>query len=327
MTVATSGRGPRVVVLAGGVGGSTFTAGVRDEVAARAGALTVVCNTGDDLWLSGLRIQPDVDSMLYALADVKDRIRGWGRAGDSTRVSAELHAWGVGWDWFELGDLDLGAHIARTSWLREGLTPTEVLARLQARWQLGATLLPMTDAEVDTHVVLPDGTRLHFQEWWTRHRARLEPEGFENAGIDTAPPASGVVEAIRAADAVLIAPSNPIVSIGLILAVPGIAQAVRESTAPVVGVSPIIGGAPVRGMADVCLRVAGVPCTAAGVAGQYGSRAHDGVLDHWLIGEEDAAECDTVAATGVVAHVEPLWMSDAARTRALAVAALRAAGI
>ncbi len=317
---------PRVVLLAGGVGGSTFAVGLRDELRARGGELTVVCNTGDDLWLSGLRLQPDVDSMLYALAGVKDRTRGWGRADDSRRVSDELRAWGVGWDWFELGDLDLGAHIARTSWLREGKTPSEAVARLQSRWDLRATLLPMTDAEVDTHVVVEAG-RMHFQEWWTRHRASLEPVRFENPGIAASLPAPGVLEAVAAADAILLAPSNPIVSIGPVVAVPGLGDAVREASAPVVGVSPIIGDAPVRGMADVCLRVAGVPCTAAGVAGHYGARSNGGLLDTWLVAEEDAAAAAEIEALGVHARVEPLWMSDAARTRALAVAALAAAGL
>lgn len=316
---------PRVVLLAGGVGGSTFAGGLRDEVRARGGELTVVCNTGDDLWLSGLRLQPDVDSMLYALAGVKDLRQGWGRAGDSRRVADELAAWGVGWDWFLLGDLDLGAHIARTSWLREGLTPSQAIARLQSRWDLGATLLPMTDTEVDTHVVLDSG-RMHFQEWWTRHRAGLEPVRFENPGIEASVPAPGVLEAIAGADAIIVAPSNPIVSIGPILAVPGLADGLRAASARVVGVSPIIGDAPVRGMADVCLRVAGVPCTAAGVAGHYGARADGGILDAWLIAEEDSAAAASVAALGIASHVEPLWMSDAVRTRALAVAALRAVG-
>lgn len=315
----------RVVLLAGGVGGSTFASGLRDEVRERGGELTVLCNTGDDLWLSGLRLQPDVDSMLYALAGVKDLRQGWGRAGDSRRVADELAAWGVGWDWFLLGDLDLGAHIARTSWLREGLTPSQAIARLQSRWDLGATLLPMTDTEVDTHVVLDSG-RMHFQEWWTRHRAGLEPVRFENPGIEASVPAPGVLEAIAGADAIIVAPSNPIVSIGPILSVPGLADGLRAASARVVGVSPIIGDAPVRGMADVCLRVAGVPCAAAGVAGHYGARSDGGILDAWLIAEEDAAAAGSVAALGIASHVEPLWMSDAVRTRTLAVAALRTAG-
>jgi LPPG:FO 2-phospho-L-lactate transferase len=316
---------PHVVLLAGGVGGSTFAVGLRDELAARGGRLTVICNTGDDLWLSGLRLQPDVDSMLYALAGVKDDAKGWGRAGDSQRVSGELREWGVGWEWFELADLDLGAHISRTSWLREGASVTDAVARLQARWPLGATLLPMTDTEVDTQIVLPDGGSMHFQEWWTRHRARIEPVRFEHPGIGDARPAPGVVEAVEQADAVLVAPSNPIVSIGPILTVPGIRDTIREARGRVVGVSPIIGGAPVRGMADVCLRVAGVPCTADAVGRHYGARTDGGLLDAWLIAEEDAAVAASVP--GVDVRVEPLWMRGPELTRALAVAALRAAGL
>lgn len=315
--------GTRVVLLAGGAGGSTFAVGLRDAVAAAGGHLTVVCNTADDLWVHGLRIQPDVDSMLYGLAGVKDPVRGWGRAGDSDVVSAELRAWGLGWEWFALGDLDLGTHIARTSWLREGASVADVVARLSARWDLGATLLPMTDAEVDTLVELDDET-IHFQEWWTRYRAQREPRGFLNPGIEAAQPASGVVEAIADADVVVFAPSNPVVSIGPILAVPGIRGALRETNAPIVGVSPIIGGAPVRGMADVCLRVVGAECSATGVARLYGARESGGLLDAWLIGEEDSTEAARVAGLGVRPVLRPLWMSDAALTRTLAHDALAA---
>jgi LPPG:FO 2-phospho-L-lactate transferase len=323
---------PRVVVLAGGVGGSKFVLGVREALRRRgvddtAGALTVVVNTGDDLWLSGVRLQPDVDSITYALAGVNDTERGWGRAGDSERVNAELQEWGAGWPWFTLGDLDLGTHLARTGWLREGLTPTGVLERMSRRWPLGARLLPMTDAEVDTVVVLEDGSRLHFQEWWTRHRATLAPARFENPGIETAAPAPGVVEAIAAADVVLVAPSNPVVSIGPILAVPGLRDVVRTTRAPVVGVSPIIGGKVVRGMADVCLAAIGVETSAPAVAAHYGAREAGGVLDAWLIAEEDAAHADEVAGRGIRSFVTPLWMTDAARSAALAETALGAAGL
>ena len=323
---------PRIVVLAGGVGGSRFVRGVRGALRARgvdetAAALTVVVNTGDDLWLSGVRLQPDVDSITYALAGVNDTERGWGRAGDTERVNAELQAWRAGWPWFTLGDLDLGTHLARTGWLRDGLTPTQVLERMAQRWDLGARLLPMTDAEVDTRVVLDDGTRLHFQEWWTRHRATLAPTRFENPGIDDAAPAPGVTEAIAAADVVLIAPSNPVVSIGPILAVPGVREALRETAAPVVGVSPIIGGRVVRGMADVCLTAIGVDTSAAAVARHYGPRADGGVLDAWLLAEEDAGAAGEVAGLGIRSVVAPLWMTDAARSAALAEAALGAAGV
>jgi LPPG:FO 2-phospho-L-lactate transferase len=313
----------RVVVLAGGVGGSKFTLGLREALARRGDPeATVVANTGDDLWLSGVRLQPDVDSLVYALAGVNDTVRGWGRAGDTERVNEELQAWGAGWPWFTLGDLDLGTHLARTGWLRDGLTPTKVIERMQQRWPLGVRLLPMTDTEADTVVVLEDGRRMHFQEWWTRHRAALAPSRFENPGIDAAAPAPGVVEAIAAADVVLLAPSNPVVSIGPILSVPGIREALQQTPARVVGVSGIIGGAVVRGMADVCLTAIGVATSADAVAGHYGSRAAGGLLDAWVIAEEDAALAPAVEAHGIRAAVAPLWMTDVAASAAIAETAL-----
>ena len=318
----------RIVVLAGGVGGSRFSIGVRESLRRRpdaaASGFTIVVNTGDDLWLSGVRLQPDVDSIVYALAGVNDTARGWGREGDSERVNAELQAWGSGWPWFTLGDLDLGTHLARTGWLRDGLSPTQVIERMSRRWPLGATLLPMTDAEVDTQVALRDGTSMHFQEWWTRHRATLEPVRFDNPGIDRAAPAAGVLEAIAEADVVLIAPSNPVVSIGPILAVPGIREALRATDASVVGVSPIIGGRVVRGMADVCLRAIGVDTSAAAVAAHYGARSDAGLLDVWLIAEEDAASADEIERRGIRTVVTPLWMKDAAASAAIVDAALAA---
>lgn len=323
---------PRVVVLAGGVGGSRFTLGVRGALRERgiddtARVLTVVVNTGDDLWLSGVRLQPDIDSVTYALAGVNDTQRGWGRAGDTERVNHELREWGAGWPWFTLGDLDLGTHLARTGWLREGLTPTQVIERMSRRWPLGARLLPMTDAEVDTIVRVRDGDgirSLHFQEWWTRHRATLEPVGFVNPGIESAAPAPGVVEAIADADIVLLAPSNPVVSIGPILSVPGVRDALRATSAPVVGVSPIIGGRVVRGMADVCLTAIGVETSAAAVAAHYGARTDGGLLDAWLIAEEDADLAGNVERRGIRPVIRPLWMTDAAASTALAAAALDA---
>jgi len=328
-----------IVVLAGGVGGSRFVLGVREAARQRwpadsrsgtAARITVIANTGDDLWLSGVRLQPDVDSLLYALAGVNDAQRGWGRDDDSERVSAELQAWGAGWPWFTLGDLDLGTHLARTGWLRDGLTVSEVVERLAARWPLGVRLLPMTDAEVDTHVVTAGG-RMHFQEWWTLHRANLPAIAFDNDGIAAAAPGAGVLEAIASADAVLMAPSNPVVSIGPILGVPGIAEAVAAAPGGVVGVSPIIGGAVVRGMADACLAALEVPTAADAVGLRYGARgsagAYDragvpGLLDAWLIAEEDAALAPGIEAAGLRTVVAPLWMRDADTSAALAAAAL-----
>ncbi|TCJ22471.1 2-phospho-L-lactate transferase [Microbacterium sp. PI-1] len=320
---------PRVVVLAGGVGGSKFVVGVREAARRRwpdgeggtRARITVIINTGDDLWLSGLRLQPDVDSMIYALAGVNDTGRGWGRAGESERVAAELGAWGVGWPWFTLGDLDLGAHVARTGWLRDGATVAEVVGRLAGRWPLGVRLLPMTDSEVDTHVTTDQG-RMHFQEWWTRHRAGLPAQGFDWPGIGRSAPAPGVREALAEADAVLFAPSNPVVSLGPILTVPGIAEAVRSSPGAVVGVSPIIAGAPVRGMADACLAAVGIPAAADAVGRHYGARTSGGLLDAWVIAEEDAALAAALEAEGLSAPVRPLWMRDRDTAAALAGAVL-----
>lgn len=318
----------RVVVLAGGVGGAKFTLGVREALARRgAPEATVVVNTGDDLWLSGVRLQPDIDSILYALAGVNDTQRGWGRQGDTERVNEELQAWGAGWPWFTLGDLDLGTHLARTGWLRDGATPTQVVERLSARWPLGVRMLPMTDAEVDTRVLLEDGRDLHFQEWWTRYRATLTPSRFDNPGVASAVPAPGVTEAIAAADVVLIAPSNPVVSIGPILRVPGVREALAAASAPVVGVSPIIGGRVVRGMADVCLTAIGVETSAAAVAAHYGARSADGVLDAWLVATEDSDAAAAVEAAGIRPVVSPLWMSDVAASAEIVASALDAAGV
>ena len=306
--------------------------GVREECARRwpdgnggsAASVTVIVNTGDDLWLAGVRLMPDFDSLLYSLAGVNDTERGWGRAGETERVAAELREWGVGWPWFTLGDLDLGTHLARTSWLREGATPSEVAARLQLRWPLGVRLLPATDTEVDTHVLVADADELdgerelHFQEWWTRYRAALPAIEFRQRNLDHARPAPGVVEAIRGADLVLVAPSNPVVSIGTVVSVPGIREAVRETHAPVVGVSPIIGGRVVRGMADACLPAIGVDTTAEAVGRYYGARSSGGLIDGWLVDETDAAAVEPLAGSGLVAASVPLWMRDLDTSAALA---------
>ncbi|MGX5695218.1 2-phospho-L-lactate transferase [Agromyces soli] len=333
----------KITVLAGGVGGSRFVRGLREELrrrgsahaeasgtdaAATADEVTVVVNTGDDLWLAGVRLMPDFDSLLYALAGVNDAERGWGRAGETERVSAELREWGVGWPWFTLGDLDLGTHLARTAWLREGLTPSQVGERLQRRWELGVRLVPATDTEVDTWVETadpdaPGGSReMHFQEWWTKHRAALPAIAFTQRNLDRARPAPGVVEAIAGADAVILAPSNPVVSIGTIVAIPGIREALAETAAPVVGVSPIIGGAVVRGMADACLSAIGVETDAAAVARHYGARAQGGLIDGWLVDDADASAVAALEASGLAAKAAPLWMRDPDSSAAVAGTAL-----
>jgi LPPG:FO 2-phospho-L-lactate transferase len=331
----------KVVVLAGGVGGSRFLRGMRanlrethpDSGGGTTAELTAIVNTGDDLWLAGLRITPDLDTILYTLAGINDTQRGWGRVGESERVSGELREWGIGWPWFTLGDLDISASIARTSWLRDGVPLHEVVERLQARWpQVGVRLLPATADEVETHVIVEDPDalgripakrlELHFQEWWTRYRAALPALAFPQRGIEHSRAAPGVLDAIAEADVVVLGPSNPVVSIGTILAIPGIEEAVRTTAAPVVGVSPIIGGAVVRGMADACLTAIGVETDAAAVARHYASRAAGGVLDGWLVDTVDAEAVPELALDRIEARAVPLWMTDEPLSAALAGEAL-----
>jgi LPPG:FO 2-phospho-L-lactate transferase len=323
-------RVKNVTVLAGGVGGSRFLRGVRaalsDEPDAR---ITAIVNTGDDMWLAGLRIAPDLDTITYALAGVNDEERGWGRVGETERVAAELAAFGVGWPWFTLGDLDLGTHIARTAFLREGLPLSEATRRITARWPLGVELLPATDDEVETHVVTDDG-ELHFEEWWTRLRAGTPARAFRQTGVERSAPAPGVLGAIAGADVVLLAPSNPVVSIGTILGIPGIREAVQGTAAPVVGVSPIIGGAVVRGMADACLAAIGVETDAAAVARHYGprrahGRAAGGLLDGWLVDEVDADTAGPLTQDGIPTRALGLRMRDEISSAAIARAALELA--
>jgi len=214
----------RITALAGGVGGARFLRGLR--AAAPDAEITVIGNTGDDIMLFGLHVCPDLDTVMYTLGGGVSEEQGWGRAGETHVVQDELTSYGAGPDWFALGDRDFATHIARTSMLHAGLPLSVVTRRLCDRWRPGVTLLPMTDDDVQTHVVIDDdaGRRtVHFQEWWVRLHAKVPAVGFVFSGADRATPAPGVVEAIAAADFVLLPPSNPVVSIGVILAVPGIA--------------------------------------------------------------------------------------------------------
>jgi LPPG:FO 2-phospho-L-lactate transferase len=246
---------------------------------------------------------------MYTLAGENDEERGWGRVGETERVSAELRAYGVGWPWFTLGDLDIGTHLTRSHYLREGMPLSAATDLITARWNLGAHLVPATDDEVETHVVTAQGS-MHFQEWWTRHRAALPALAFEYRGVDAAGPAPGVVEALETADVILVAPSNPVVSIGPIVAIPGVRAALLASPAPIVGVSPIINGAVVRGMADACLTAIGVDTAADAVALHYGARSAGGLLDAWLVDSSDAGRVELVETAGIRAAAVPLWMRD-----------------
>ncbi|HEY7048995.1 MAG TPA: 2-phospho-L-lactate transferase [Jatrophihabitantaceae bacterium] len=313
----------RITVLAGGIGGARFLRGVR---AARPGDdITAVVNTGDDITLHGLRICPDLDSVMYTLGEGIDRDRGWGRDKESWRIKDELAAYGAEPTWFGLGDLDIATHLVRTQMLDAGYPLSEVTAALCGRWQPRVRLLPMTDQRCETHVVVNiDGVRkaVHFQEWWIKHHAAIPAQAFVQVGLDEARPAPGVLEAIADADVVLLAPSNPVVSIGTILAVPGIRDAVASGPAPVIGLSPIVAGRPVRGMADACLPVLGVEVSAQGVAGHYGARRAGGLLDGWLVHSTDTAD-----VPGVRVRAVPLLMTSDEATAAMVDAALDLSGL
>jgi LPPG:FO 2-phospho-L-lactate transferase len=314
----------QIVVLAGGTGGARFLRGVRS--AAPDAQITAVVNTGDDVTMHGLRICPDIDTVVYTLGGGIDEQRGWGRAQETWTVKEELAAYDADPTWFGLGDRDLATHLVRTRMLDAGYPLSAVTTALATRWQPGVTVLPMSDQRVETHVVVtdPDTGRpraIHFQEWWVRHRAGLEASAFVQVGVDAARPAPGVVEAFAAADAVLLAPSNPVVSIGTILGVPGLREALLQSSARISGVSPIVGGAVVRGMADRCLPVLGIEVSAEGVGRHYGARTDGGLLDAWLVAPHDPAD-----VPGVDVRQVPLMMSSPEATEALARAALDAGG-
>jgi LPPG:FO 2-phospho-L-lactate transferase len=307
----------RIVALAGGIGGSRFLQGVQHAVPDA--ELTVVVNTGDDTTLYGLRICPDLDTVMYTLGGGIDDERGWGRQDESWRAKDELAAYGSPTAWFGLGDRDLATHLRRTQLMLGGMSLTEATRSLCERWTPGATLLPMSDVQAETHVVVTeDGTRraMHFQEWWIRYRAALPAESITLVHHTDLLPAPGVLEAIDAADVVLLPPSNPVVSIGTILQVKGVREAL--SAKRVVGLSPIIGGSPVRGMADACLTAIGVETSAEAVGRHYGSD----LLDGWLVDTQDSG----VAVPGVEVRAVPLLMTDLEATAAMARAALELAG-
>jgi LPPG:FO 2-phospho-L-lactate transferase len=311
----------RITVLAGGIGGARFLRGVR---AARPGDdITAIVNTGDDITLHGLRVCPDLDSVMYTLGEGIDPDRGWGRDKETWRIRDELVAYGAEPTWFGLGDLDVATHLVRTRMLDAGYPLSDVTAALCQRWQPRVRLLPMTDQRCETHVVVElDGVRkaIHFQEWWIKHRAALPAQAFVQVGLDAANPAPGVLEAIETADAILIAPSNPVVSIGTILGVPGIRAAITSARALVVGLSPIVAGRPVRGMADACLPAIGVEVSAQGVARHYGARRDGGLLDGWLVHDTDVATLD-----GVTVRAVPLLMTSDEATATMVHTALELA--
>ncbi|MDT0346793.1 2-phospho-L-lactate transferase [Streptomyces litchfieldiae] len=310
----------RIVVLSGGIGGARFLRGLRR--AAPDADITVIGNTGDDIHLFGLKVCPDLDTVMYTLGGGIHEEQGWGRADETFTVKEELAAYGVGPEWFGLGDRDFATHIVRTQMIGAGYPLSAVTEALCRRWQPGVTLLPMTDDRVETHVLIDDGDggrkAVHFQEYWVRLRAAVPAHAVVPVGADTARPAPGVLEAIAAADVILFPPSNPVVSVGTILAVPGMRDAIAGAGVPVIGLSPIVGDAPVRGMADKVLAAVGVEATAAAVAQHYGS----GLLDGWLVDTVDADAVKSVEADGIRCLAVPLLMTDLDTTAAMAREAL-----
>ncbi len=322
----------RITALAGGIGGARFLRGLLAHLHERPGGpheVTVIGNTADDITLHGLRVCPDLDTVMYTLGGGIHEEQGWGRAGETFTLAEEFAAHGEGPEWFTLGDRDLATHVIRTRLLGNGRTLSEVTAQLCERWQPGVRLLPMSDDRIETHVVVddpeqpatgagPGGRAIHFQEWWVRLHASVPARRIVVVGADRATPAPGVLEAIRQADVVLLPPSNPVVSIGTILSVPGVRDAVRGTRAPVVGVSPIVGGAPVRGMADACLTALGLPTTSVAVAGLYRD-----FLAGWLVDDRDKASVDAGEfEAGLRVLTRPLLMTDVLATAEIAEAAL-----
>ncbi|HSL10235.1 MAG TPA: 2-phospho-L-lactate transferase [Actinomycetota bacterium] len=312
--------GGTVTAIAGGIGAGKFLRGLERVVPGD--ALTVVVNVADDVEIHGLHVSPDPDSVIYWLGDAFDRERGWGRRGETFRATEELRAFGAPQAWFNLGDLDLATHVFRTDLLRQGASLSDVTARVAARFGVGARILPVTDDRVETRIVCADATTgaeldLHFQEYWVRRRAADPVKEIRYAGAARARPAAGVLDAIATADAVVVCPSNPVVSIGPILAVPGVRDAIAARRSRVVGVSGIVGGAPVAGMADKLMPAVGIEVSAAGVARHYAD-----LLGAWLVDEADRDAGRSVEALGIRVGVTDTIMTDDDRSEAVARAAL-----
>ena len=301
----------RVVALAGGIGAARFLRGLVRAVDPT--TLTVVGNTGDDLRLHGLHVSPDLDTITYTLGGGVHPDQGWGRAGDTLAVSTELRDRYSQPAWFTLGDRDLATHLLRTRILADGGTLSDATRVIAGAWDLPFTLLPMTDDPVQTRVRTTDGRELHFQEWWVGEHAAPDVAAVWLEGAREASPAPRVLDTLAKADAVVLCPSNPVVSIGTILAIPGIRNALMD--VPVVGVSPIVGGAVVRGMADRLLPATGSAVSALAVAERYAD-----FLDGWVIDQKDANLDQAVAALGIKVAVtdtimrSPQVAEDVART-------------
>jgi LPPG:FO 2-phospho-L-lactate transferase len=307
---------PRVAALAGGTGAAKLLRGlvrVIDPV-----QLTVIGNTGDDTDVWGLHVSPDLDTVTYALAGALDVTRGWGRADETFHCLDAMAALG-GDSWFNLGDRDLATHLVRTRALRAGAALSEITAEIARRLGAASRILPMSDEPVRTRIETPDGW-LDFQEYFVREKAQPAVRGVAYVGAERARPAPGVVESIRDADLVLVCPSNPVTSVGPILAVPGIVDALANTKARVVGVSPIVGGAPVSGPAAALMRARGLDVSPAGVVNAYAPWLATLVID-----TRDRESARLVEVAGARAVVAETLMTDRAAEIALARAVLAAA--
>ena len=299
----------RVTALAGGTGAAKLLRGLCASMDPR--NLTVIGNTGDDAQVWGLHVSPDLDTVTYALAGRLDLVRGWGRAGESFRVLEAMAALGED-TWFQLGDLDLAMHLHRTRALRAGVSLTAVTATLARALGVAATILPMTDAPVRTRLRTPDGW-LDFQEYFVRDKARPQVLEVEYAGAVAAAPTAAVLESLAHADLIIVCPSNPVTSVGPILAVPGIVEALRTTSAHVVAVSPIVGGAAVSGPAGELMRARGLAVTSVGVATAYAPW-----LDTMVVDVRDGAHVAALREAGIAAVVTETIMRDHAGEVALA---------
>jgi LPPG:FO 2-phospho-L-lactate transferase len=309
----------KVTALAGGIGAGKFLRGLVRVVEPE--DVTAIVNTGDDVRIHGLHVAPDLDSVTYWLGDAFDRERGWGRRDETFRATEELRAFEAEGSWFGLGDLDLATHLFRTPLLDAGMPLSEVTRRVATRFGVGARLLPMTDDQVTTRIDAVDAEGrlldLHFQEYWVRRGAADAVKAIRFDGASGAAPGPGVLDAIVGADAILLCPSNPVVSIGPILAVPGVRDALARRRDRVAGVSPIVAGAPLAGMADRLMPAVGLEVTAAGAASAYG-----GLLAGWVIDERDRDLRSRIAATGLRVAVTDSVMRDDDVAAALARTAL-----
>ncbi len=308
-----------IAVLAGGVGAARYLAGLVQVV--DPGEVVVVVNTADDLWLHGLRVCPDLDTVTYALAGAVDTDRGWGLAGETWRAIGALARFTpvapagstAGSTWFRLGDADLATHLYRSARLAEGAGLAEVTAEITRAWGLAPQLLPMTEQPVETRLTIAEEGEIAFQEYFVHRRHDVAVSAVRFAGVEAARPGPGVLDALRGADRVVIAPSNPIVSIGPVLAVPGVAEALAERPGDVVAVSPIVDGAALRGPADRLMSGLGHEASVVGVAHLYA-----GVASVLVIDSADAGRAGEVRATGMGCVVGPTVMHGPEEAAALA---------